>query len=344
MILYKYYGFHSGLSALQNSQLGFRTPKDFNDPFELTFLSNAEGPNSKLTQLESELDDLKRSVAILSLTRTPLNPLMWAHYGEGHTGFVIGYATNDKFLTSKHYNLIPVDEGDVVYTNTKNLHALNPTSMKLFLKVYLAGQGVDLTVSERAQINSLLRRIFLTKHSSWVYEEEVRIVKVMQSILETAEDYQNDPLRSFYTLSKNVAPGYALEMVHGLLIYHHPVKIKEVYLGIRNPLLKSLEGEASNRPIDSQLVRKADDEKWRICALKMSRNSWELSSETIQPNVLAIKEKCIGLLNNFEFSGREAYFLKNTIPESTMTKNDKLEFSNWSGECHLQVNGNFIET
>lgn len=139
MILYKYYGFNSGLTALQNSQFGFRTPRNFNDPFELTFLSNAEGPNSKLDQFEMELDQLKGSVAILSLTRTPLNPLMWAHYGEGHAGFVIGYDTSDKFLTSSKYNLVPVDDGDVVYANTKNLHALDRNSMSLFHKVYLAG-------------------------------------------------------------------------------------------------------------------------------------------------------------------------------------------------------------
>ena len=337
MILYKYYGFNAGLSALRNGQLGFRTPKDFNDPFELTFLSNAIGPSSKL-------DDLKSSVAILSLTRTPLNPLMWAHYGEGHTGFVIGYDTNDKFLTSKHYNLVPVDDGDVVYANTKNLHALDPASMKLFYKAYLAGQGIDLSGSERAQINSLIRRIFLTKHSSWVYEEEVRVVKVLQSLFDTAEEYQNDPMRSFYHLSKDVAPGYSCQTVSGLLIYYHTAKIKEVYLGVRNPLLVGSKSEESDHTIDLRLEKKADDEKWRVRALKMSNNSWELKPEIVKSNVLAIGKKTIGLINSFEFSGQEAYFLKSTIPGSALAEGDKLEFTNWNGECHLKVNGNFIET
>ena len=34
LILYKYYGFNSGESALESERLGFRTPTHFNDPFE----------------------------------------------------------------------------------------------------------------------------------------------------------------------------------------------------------------------------------------------------------------------------------------------------------------------
>lgn len=344
LILYKYYGFSAGLSALQSSQLGFRTPKDFNDPFELTFLSNATGPNSKLSQLDSELEELKGSVAILSLTRTPLNPLMWAHYGEAHTGIVIGYETNDEFLTSQDYNLVPVDDGDVVYTNTKSSHALNPASMRLIRQVYLAGQGVNLSPSERAQISSLIRRVFLTKHSSWVYEEEVRIVKVWQSLFETSENYQGDPLRAFHHLLTDVAPGHACQTVSGLLIYYHPVKIKEVYLGVRNPLLIGDEGEFSDRPTDSRLVEKADNEKWRIHALNMSRNSWELEPGIVTSSVLAIRKKSKGLINSFEFSGQEASFLKNMISRTVVSEEDKLELTNWGGQCYLKVNGKFIET
>lgn len=310
MILYKYYGFDSGLLALRSSRLGFRKPKHFNDPFELTYLSNADGPDSKLSQLETELAELKNSVAILSLTRTPLNPLMWAHYGEEHTGFVIGYETDDEFLTSKTYNLVSVDDGDVVYTNTKNPHVLNPESMSLFHQVYLAGQGVNVSPSERAQINSLIRRVFLTKYSSWVYEEEVRVVKVWQSLFETAADYQGDPFRNFYSISMDVAPSYSCQLVKGLLIYRYPVKIKEVYLGVRNPLLPNNIPGSSGQVIDSTLVDKANEEKWTLQSLNMSRNSWGLISNNSQYDVLNIREKNSGLINSIRFSGHEASYLE----------------------------------
>ena len=217
MILYKYYGYDAGLAALRSSQLGFRTPKNFNDPFELTFLSNAQGPDSKLSSLESEIEELKSSVVVLSLTRTPLNPLMWAHYGKEHEGFVIGYETNDRFLMSKDFNLVTIDDGDVVYTNTKSPHVLDPTSMKLLHSVYLAGHGLlEPRDAQKAQLESLMRKIFLTKHAIWVYEEEVRVVKVSRPGYETVASMQNDPLRSFYSLSKDVAPSYCCEIVDGL--------------------------------------------------------------------------------------------------------------------------------
>jgi hypothetical protein len=184
----------------------------------------------------------------------------------------------------------------------------------------------------------------LTKHSIWAYEEEVRIVKVWQSLFETAEDYQGDPLRSFGDISKYVAPGYACQMINGLLIYHHPVKIKEVYLGVRNPLLVDDEGTVQNPLTDSMLVEKANQEKWRIRVLKMSRHSWGLEIEKASSDVLAIREKRKGLINSFEFSGQEASFLKNAIPKSIVSEKDRLELTNWSGQCHLKVNDKFIET
>jgi len=343
LILYKYYGFDSGLSALRNSQLGFRQPKYFNDPFELSFLSNATGSEAKLSRLQSQLEQLKSSVAVLSLTRTPLNPLMWAHYGQEHTGFVLGYETDDEFLTSKAYNLVPVDDGDVVYTRTKSPHVLDPASMQLFHQVYLAGQGVNISESEKAQISSLARRVFLTKHSIWVYEEEVRVVKVWQSIFKTAEEYQGDPLRSFYHISKDVAPGYSCQTVEGLMIYRHPVKIKEVYLGVRNPLLRHDNKENLGQRVNSDLVDRAEEENWQIKALRMSRSSWGLESIPRQSNVLGIREKSKGLINSFTFSGREATYMRDVLPQSEIRETDKFELTNWGGRCHLKVNGTFIE-
>lgn len=186
-----------------------------------------------------------------------------------------------------------------------------------------------------------MRRVFLTKHSSWVYEEEVRVVKVWQSKLETAENYQDDPMRSFNFLSKEVAPGCMSEMVSGLLIYCHPAKIKEVYLGVRNPLLMNCEDGNPDHTLDSRLVEKADDEKWRVRKLTVSSNSWELKTEPVDSNVLLIRKKSSGLITCFEFSGREARFLKSAIPESVRA-NDRLELTNWNGRCYLKRNGNFL--
>src|SRR5665647_580539 len=111
MILYKYYGYSAGLTALLSEKLGFRCPNYFNDPLELSFPIDQSDP--KAIQLAQGLEVLRESVVILSLTQTPLDPLMWAHYGEEHKGFVIGYDISDPFLNSSDYNLVTADEGAV---------------------------------------------------------------------------------------------------------------------------------------------------------------------------------------------------------------------------------------
>ncbi|WP_230374717.1 hypothetical protein [Pseudomonas syringae] len=68
MILYKYYNAENGLKAIESRRLGFRSPEYFNDPFELTALSNGDGPGSKLDMLRQQVQQLKEHVVILSVS------------------------------------------------------------------------------------------------------------------------------------------------------------------------------------------------------------------------------------------------------------------------------------
>lgn len=262
MILYKYYGYDAGLKALESQQLGFRKPKDFNDPFELSFLSNCDGPHSKKANLKRVLDELRDTVAVLSLTRTANNPLMWAHYCQDHSGFVIGYDVSNDFLSSQDYNLIPVTAGDVVYTNTKNSHILNSQIMDRIQNIYLSGMGDGRQLRDPETI-ALARKIFLTKHASWVYEEEVRVVKILDSMFQESSQFQSDPKRSYYSLTKETEPGMAVELIPGLSIFDFKVPIKEIYLGLRNELIEAQE----NIPkIDNVKYFKfsMDDKSWNL--------------------------------------------------------------------------------
>lgn len=262
MILYKYYGFKAGLKALSNGQLGFRSPKNFNDPFELSFLSNSNGPYPKLEELKHIIDALRDTVVVLSLTRTASNPLMWAHYGQEHTGFVIGYDVSDDFLSSQDYNLIPVTAGDVVYTNTKSPHILNPQVMDRLQNVYLSGMGDNSLIREPETL-ALARKIFLTKHSSWVYEEEVRAVKILDSMFDVTEDFQSDPRRSHYVLTENIKQGHSKELIAGLSIFNYKVPIKEVYLGLRNSFRD--EPEKAPQIKGSKYFKfEMDDKSWEL--------------------------------------------------------------------------------
>ena len=93
-----------------------------------------------------------------------------------------------------------------------------------------------------------------------------------------------------------------------------------------------------------ELTAKANTEKWKVFALKMSPSSWGLKATKAPTNILAVRKKSEGLVNSFEFSGKEASFLKNRIPGSMVSEEDKFELTNWDGRYHLKVNGKFIET
>lgn len=231
MRLYKYYRFDSGLDAIKNKRYGFSKPINFNDPFELSFFSNSKEYGSEKSQLHSTIDRIRDSVVILSLTRTPKNPLMWAHYGEDHKGFVIGYDVNDIFLKSHKYNVIPVDDGEVVYTNTKNRHIFNTTSMQKLRNAYLSMLGDSDVIIDHGE-KSLSRKIFLTKHASWVYEEEVRVVKVIDSLFEESHEFQSDPLRKFSWLIKTNKEGNTFDKSPGLVIFNHEAVIRSIYASV----------------------------------------------------------------------------------------------------------------
>jgi hypothetical protein len=276
MRLYKYYSFDSGILAIESQKLGFRNPSEFNDPFELSFFSNSKESGSKKDRLQDSINQIRDKVYILSLTRTPKNPLMWAHYGNDHKGFVIGYSTNDKFLSSNKYNIIPVEEGDVVYTNTKSRYIFSEKSMQKLHSAYLAISGDENSVLDD-ESKSISRKIFLTKHSSWVYEEEVRVVKVINSMFMESQIFQRDPLRS-YTIPTEIKNGKMCQKCSGLVIFNHSAIIKSVYLGVRNPILERPDDYKNELSIIRNLVERNGIKVWRMI---MSKTSWSLEVEEV---------------------------------------------------------------
>lgn len=212
MILYKYYSPDSGLEALKSQKLGFRCPVNFNDPFELSLLDDAI-----VTEHDRNIESLKTHVAILSLSRSFSNPLMWAHYASAHEGIVIGYDVDNEFLNSKDLNIIPAMYGDVIYRNSK-LEPINLENRASFLEFLIeCSIGNPLTYSARDQ--KIIKDYFLTKHIAWAYEEEVRVVKPLYPML--------SPHADRYT---HYSPSGTHE---GLYIFDQVSEIKEVYLGAR---------------------------------------------------------------------------------------------------------------
>jgi hypothetical protein len=264
LILYKYYGFNSGKSALKSERLGFRTPTHFNDPFEASVV---EGKSFTKDRIQQTLNN----VAILSLTRNPLNSLMWAHYGDEHKGFVIGYDVENSFFKCKESNLIPVHKGNVIYTKTK---PFLKTSTRKTTNLCNAIDGIY--DEEDHHTKELIDHLFLNKDTIWSYEEEVRIVKRISSVIMETHEYWENPYNRYSIPSKEIRPGYSVETIPGLKIYDHQVMIKEVYLGARNSHIKN-----RDECITESLI-KVQKQGAKVYSVSVENKSWNLTKTLVR--------------------------------------------------------------
>lgn len=258
MILYKYYGHESGNAALETRRLGFRVPLYFNDPFEASVIL---GESFTANRIQETL----RSTAILSLTRNPLNSLMWAHYAAEHKGFVIGYEVKDKFFQCEESNIIPVQKGNVIYTKTKPVLR---TSTKLTTMLCNFIDGIpydDLKVLE------LVNHLFLNKDTIWSYEEEVRIVKRLHNLTMEQQEFWENSYNQYSSLTKNIAPSMSRELITGLKIYNHEPRIREVYIGTRNKI----------SPKNLILLNALQEAGTKIYSVKVDKKSWNLVRKKI---------------------------------------------------------------
>lgn len=90
---------------------------------------------------------------VFSLSYNPLQELIWAHYGDSHRGFCIGYDIQRlvEFDPNTHYVL------DVQYSNAAPTVSSN-----------------DLVSTDKP--TTVLRKMLGIKSKPWAYEEEVRVV------------------------------------------------------------------------------------------------------------------------------------------------------------------------
>lgn len=267
MILYKYYGRSGGEKAIQTQQLGFRNPIHFNDPFELSGLSNFSGYHD-IKALISFIED----VGVLCLTKSPLNPLMWAHYSDQHKGFVVGYDVSGDFLNDKEFNVIPAREGNVFYTSRKESRELRQEDKdSIALEVW----HCVVEPSEDKNFSfAVLRNAILQKHISWAYEEEVRVVKRLFSFGKTVDEFSQHPYGKFNVISEPIPgrPGHrrTVEGCEGLYISPVKTPIKEVYFGLR------CEVDDLSEPTKSALACVPN-----LYKVGMAQDSWELAATPI---------------------------------------------------------------
>lgn len=349
-ILYKYYGFNAGIAALKSQNLGFREPQYFNDPFELSYL-NVSYPElteditdfSQLRRPDLKGKGIRERIGILSLSQTEKDPLMWAHYGDEHKGFCIGYDVDNEFLNSKEFNLIPISDGTVEYKKTKE--TLDGEKYKDALcAVHDLATGMvtsrcDIEAELIPAIDDILKKWILHKHQSWHYEKEVRVVKIIDPWSVESATWQLHPYRSFRPFTTQFAPMHQITNISGLSIFNHKVRIKEVYLGMRNPLLdpENLKDESKD-----DLAKTAINEDWKIHAAQLpERGSWEIKFNPVSEDILIENQPC-GLKNKFGFSGLEAIAIKNYLSDTQINARDNFEFTHVGNHLNIKKNGGFI--
>jgi hypothetical protein len=224
VILYKYVPFESGRKILDTNSIGFSQPKYFNDPFDMPSYpvnSHVEpvGEWARKAYIEHELRMMglnsawAESSGILCLTRTPTNPLMWAHYAQSHKGLVLGIDMVMAGCTDEDRNIIPAQYGSVVYVSRR--------SQQPFLTAPKSVISIGETRNFLSDQYERLQRLFLHKPICWSYEEEVRVVKSIDGISETNNKTQSGTFnivnlgdRTLYTLS--LLPGCIRELYFGI--------------------------------------------------------------------------------------------------------------------------------
>lgn len=260
MILYKYVDSETADLIIDKSTLKFSNVLSLNDPFELMSLHYGEG-SPEGEQLVRRFS-IAISYGILSLTRTPLNPLMWAHYGRGepveydnairldsgnrsHAGIVFGIDPNEANLNSPDLNVIPAKYGSVIYTSTKPQHSYEHSANG---QLYWG-----LLKDFKPEILEALQRVFLHKSFHWSYEEEVRVVR-------------------------NINLGHIRSEIQ-------PVKntsFKEMYVGIRNAFNKTYLEKLKER-----VSIKLPDCKIFVC--NFSDSDWTFNKISIDAALLALR-------------------------------------------------------
>jgi hypothetical protein len=223
MILYKYVPFHSGKKILETNSIGFSQPTYFNDPFDMP--GYPVGPYAEPVGEQARTDYIfgmlriigknlswAENTGILSLTRTPTNPLMWAHYAQKHEGLVIGIDVIKAGLTDEQSNLIPAQFGNVIYVSRRPEQP------------FISKPGTMLAVGTTHHFPQdhyeKLQRLFLHKPLCWSYEEEVRVVKCINGI---SPESGTTPSGNFKLIETDGRPLYLLSLTVGC--------IRELYFG-----------------------------------------------------------------------------------------------------------------
>jgi hypothetical protein len=183
---YKYRTYSAqSLEVFILKEIYFSPPSKLNDPYDCQVsvrdglreaIENAIDTSSTtlLSRLErfqiidhvyEQIEHDANSAGIFSLSRDPINVLMWSHYAANHTGFCVGFRLSDRFTTHNNTD-------GIAALSQVNYSAVNPFTI-YFDELAKSGHR-----PAWADFWSELLAIgMITKANSWAHEKEARIIR-----------------------------------------------------------------------------------------------------------------------------------------------------------------------
>lgn len=270
MILYKYMSFSSAIAMLEKTSLGFSALEDLNDPFEGTnFGFSKQGEITPENAVRVFKEYFSRKYAVSSLTRNPLNALMWSHYGDSHRGVVVGIDANEAGLMSNDEFIIPAHLGEIIYVSTKNRN-LNGIPSQEHL------DELRSEIEFKNDIANYLKQAFLYKSLEWGYEEEIRVIKSLSQFSFTYHGNYDEKLCLDNTWFK-VRNSH---LGQPLFCYKLPKNsIKEVYLGSNIYRNGSRLNEGKNKQQFKEQLDFIKEQKYKVFQCKPDLSSWDIITE-----------------------------------------------------------------
>jgi len=227
MKLYKYLS-AGRIDVLRNKNIRFTQPVAWNDPFEMKpVMMESLREHDRTGWLSIEHIEYYYDVTFntnyhgLSLTKNKNSLLMWSHYSNSHTGFMLEFDTNSKFFKSSTTNQLI----KIPYNNKRPDLYPNEIMEKAMNSIGLSDQ----------EYNQLIK-MFFTKSTCWRYEREWRLLRPA-SVLQTKDglicNYDNDVMSFFKLNGSHDQMKFSLDYNDCLLGNIEFKPITGLYFGVR---------------------------------------------------------------------------------------------------------------
>ena len=186
--VYKFVNSRYGLWDLCERKIKISRLDDLNDPFELRAVRTSRPEFNQI--LENARTKFSKNTGLLCFCEDWFNPVLWAHYAEGHQGLCLGFEILKDNVTKVKY----VEKPIIADSYFKKLIAESVeliTKKSNYLSNYNSSKDFELIRREadakiRAEIRKaaesdeegirLMEENLLTKYSYWSYEKEHRFI------------------------------------------------------------------------------------------------------------------------------------------------------------------------